>query len=120
MLAVGVDCRIWNFGKSEPSDQAFSYGAFPDAARALRAGYESPGDRMFVGLAVFTHLDFLVGISFLISRRGQSDRIALLLKTGQPPLQPATGRRQSFEMTRLLRPQVQSPTVVYGPDQLHA
>ena len=120
MLAVGIDRGIRDFGESEPSDQAFSYGAFPDAASALRAGYEPPGDRMFVGLAVFTHLDFLVGISFLISRRGQSDRIALLLKTGQPGLQPVTDRRPPFELAPFGRSRVQSPTVAYVLDQWHA
>ena len=29
MLAVGIDRRIWNFGKSEPSDQAFGSVLFP-------------------------------------------------------------------------------------------
>ena len=120
MLAVGIDRRIRDFGKSEPSDQSFGHCAFPDTARALRAGYESPGDRMFVGLAVFTHWDFFVGISFWISRMGQSDWMAFLLKTGQPTLQRVTGQPQAFELARLLQSQVQSPTVACGLDQWHA
>jgi hypothetical protein len=100
MLAVGIDRGIRDFGKSEPSDQSFGHGAFPNAARALGAGYESPGDRMFVRFVVFTHWDFLFGISFWISRRGQSDWIALLLKTGQPALQRVRGRPQPFELAR--------------------
>ena len=65
MLAVRIDRGKRDFGKSEPSDQSFGHCAFPDTARALRAGYESPGDRMFFGL-----LSLLIGIFLLVFPSG--------------------------------------------------
>jgi hypothetical protein len=76
---------------------------------------------MFVGLAVFTHWDFLVGISFWISRRGPSDWMALLLRMDQPGLQRAAVQPRFFVLVRLsLQSEGQSPTDACGLDQWHA